>query len=212
MGFTDLAGAFSIFHFQQWISAHGYLGIFFLLMLGIFGLPIPDEPLLIFSGYLISRGKLHPAGVFLASFSGSAVGISVSYLLGRLLGLRVVGHYGNFVGVSHEKLERVHSWFRGLGHWVLVFGYYVPGVRHVTAVVAGISALELAPFMLFAYFGAVLWVSTFLSIGYFFADKWDRISESIQDNLVAAFCIVAVAGLLYLFARRVMGRRRRALN
>jgi membrane protein DedA with SNARE-associated domain len=213
MGDAQLTGAvFSSFHFQQWISAHGYWGIFFLLMLGIFGLPIPDEPLLVLSGYLISRGKLHPAGVFLASFCGSAVGISVSYLLGRQLGLRVISHYGNLVGLSQEKLDRVHSWFRGMGHWVLVFGYFMPGVRHITALVAGISSLELAPFILFAYSGALLWVSTFLSVGYFFADDWDRISEAIHDNLIVALCIVAAAGLAYVFARRLMNRRRRALN
>jgi hypothetical protein len=113
MGDAQLTGAvFSSFHFQQWISAHGYWGIFFLLMLGIFGLPIPDEPLLVLSGYLISRGKLHPAGVFLASFCGSAVGISVSYLLGRQLGLRVISHYGNLVGLSPlgSGLWVLHAW------------------------------------------------------------------------------------------------------
>jgi len=103
-------------YFEGWISAHGYLGIFFLLMLGIFGLPIPDEPLLVFSGYLIFQGKLHPAGVFLASFLGSTAGISISFFLGRLLGVRMVGRYGNLIGLTQEKIDRVHGWFRGIGH------------------------------------------------------------------------------------------------
>src|SRR5882672_3710500 len=71
----------SMFHFQEWISAYRYLEVFVLLMLGIVGLPIPDETLLVFTGYLIFRGKLHPTGVFVAAFSGSASGISISYLL-----------------------------------------------------------------------------------------------------------------------------------
>ena len=197
-----------MFHFQEWISAHGYLGIFFLLMLGVFGLPIPDETLLVFSGYLIFQGKLHLVGVLLASFFGSAAGISISYLLGRLVGLRIVSHYGHFIGLSQERVSRVHGWFRGIGHWVLVLGYFVPGVRHVTAIVAGVSGLELAPFMLFAYSGAFIWVSTFLYIGYFFGVHWKHVSETIHANLVVASCAAGVAILCYLLARRFLRNRR----
>jgi membrane protein DedA with SNARE-associated domain len=196
-----------MFHFQEWIVAHGYLGIFFFLMLGVFGLPIPDEPLLIFSGYLIFQGKLHPGGVLLASFFGSAVGISVSYLVGRVLGLRIVCRYGHLVGLNPEKLHRVHDWFRGIGHWVLVVGYFVPGVRHITAIVAGVSEWELGPFMLFAYSGAFVWVSTFLCIGYFFAERWGHVAEIIHQNLVLASCAVAAIVTLCLASRFLSSRR-----
>ena len=197
-----------MFHFQEWISAYGYLGVFVLLMLGIVGLPIPDETLLVFSGYLIFRGKLHPTGVFVAAFSGSASGISISYLLGRLLGLKVVSRYGRFFGATDQRVKRVHDWFAGFGHWALVFGYFVPGVRHFTAMIAGVSGLELASFMLFGYLGALVWVATFLSIGYFFGDNWSRVSEAIQAHLVLASC--AIGGVIgcYLFARRFMSNRR----
>ncbi len=83
--------------FQEWISAYGYFGIFVLLMLGIVGLPIPDETLLVFSGYLIFRGKLHPTGVFVAAFSGSASGISISYLLGDCWVLELFPAMGVFL-------------------------------------------------------------------------------------------------------------------
>ena len=43
-----------------WISTYGYAGIFFALVLGIVGLPIPDETVMVFCGYLISTGRLHP--------------------------------------------------------------------------------------------------------------------------------------------------------
>jgi membrane protein DedA with SNARE-associated domain len=196
-----------MFHFQEWIVAHGCLGIFLLLMLGVFGLPIPDEPLLIFSGYLIFQKKLHPFGVLLASFLGSAVGISISYLVGRVLGLRLVCLYGHFVGLNPQRLRRVHDWFRGMGHWIFVLGYFVPGVRHITAIVAGVSKWELAPFMLFAYSGAFVWVSTFLCIGYFFAERWGHVAETIHQNLVLVSCAVGVVVTLWLASRFLSSRR-----
>jgi len=195
-------------HFQEWISTYGYLGIFVLLMLGIVGLPVPDETLLVFSGYLIFRGTLHPAGVFVAAFSGSASGISISYLVGRVLGLRIVSRYGRFFGVSELRVKRVHDWFAGLGHWALVFGYFMPGVRHFTAIIAGVSGLEFAAFMVFAYLGALVWVATFLSIGYFFGDNWSRVSEAIHEHLVLASCAVGGVFCCYLLVRRFMGGRR----
>jgi len=196
-----------MFHFQEWIIAHGCLGIFLLLMLGVFGLPIPDEPLLIFSGYLIFQEKLPPGRVLLASFFGSAVGISISYFVGRVLGRQILYHYGHFVGIKPERIRRVHDWFKGIGHWVFVLGYFVPGVRHVTAIVAGVSKWEIVPFMLFAYSGALVWVSTFLCIGYFFAERWDHVAEAIDQNLVLASGAVVASVTLYFASRFLRGRR-----
>ena len=48
----------------EWLSQWGYAGLFGLLVFGIIGLPIPDETLLVFSGYLVSQGRLHPLFTF----------------------------------------------------------------------------------------------------------------------------------------------------
>ena len=53
------------------------------------------------------------------------------------------------------------------GRWSLFFGYYIAGVRHFTAMVAGASNLEYPRFAVFAYCGAFTWVSCFLLLGYF---------------------------------------------
>jgi membrane protein DedA with SNARE-associated domain len=194
-------------HFEEWISSYGYLGIFLLLMLGVFGLPIPDEPLLIFSGYLIFRGRLHPAGALLAGFAGSSLGISISYSLGRLLGLRVVVRYGRIIGLTHDKVARIHGWFMGIGHWVLMLGYFAPGIRHLTAIVAGISKLEIPLFMLFAYAGAFLWVSTFLAIGYYFGERWGHISDTIHSNLVLTSYALGVLIFCYFCGKWLLRNR-----
>ena len=52
-------------------------------MMGIVGLPIPDETLLTFSGYLIYKHSFVLPLAFAAAFAGSACGISISYWLGR---------------------------------------------------------------------------------------------------------------------------------
>jgi membrane protein DedA with SNARE-associated domain len=65
-------------HIAAFIYAYGYLGIFSLLMLGIVGLPVPDEWLLTFAGYLIFKGHFQIVPTLAAAVLGSICGISVS--------------------------------------------------------------------------------------------------------------------------------------
>ena len=91
-----------------------------LLALGVVGLPIPDETLLVFTGYLIFRGTLTPVGAFPAALAGTWTGISGSYLLGRTLGAGAVHRYGKYIHVTEDRLAYVHRWFDRIGHWTLV--------------------------------------------------------------------------------------------
>lgn len=195
----------SILH---WVSAYGYFAIFGLLVLGIAGLPVPDETLLVFSGFLVSRGSLNPVGALAAAFCGSACGISVSFTIGRTLGIGVVHRYGRWLHLTEERVNRVHEWFDHLGHWALVAGYFIPGVRHLTAIVAGTSGLEYRRFAVFAYSGAFLWVCTFLSLGYFFGDRWEEAERAVHRNLVTATLAAGAALVAYLIFRWLRNRKR----
>lgn len=81
-------------HIAAFVYAYGYLGVFSLLMLGIVGLPVPDEWLLTFAGYLIYKGHFHIVPALAAAILGSVCGISISYYLGRTLGTSIVRRYG----------------------------------------------------------------------------------------------------------------------
>ena len=185
-----------------WISTYGYAAIFFLLLLGIVGLPIPDETLLVFCGYLISQGRLHPAWAFVAALAGSWCGISLSYTIGRTLGPAAVHRFGRYLHLTEARMGKVHEWFDRIGHWALAAGYFIAGVRHFTAIVAGMSKLEFPSFMAYAWSGGVLWVSTFLLLGYFVGEQWRHIAEEAH-TYIAYGSVVLIAGAgIYLLLRR----------
>lgn len=175
-----------------WVSHYGYAGLFLLLVLGIVGLPVPDETLLVFSGYLISKGRLHPALTFLSAFCGSGTGISISYLIGRGPGHHFVQRYGRYVHLSPERVDYVNHWFHRIGHWLLMVGYFIPGIRHLTAFVAGTSNVEYRTFAVFAYPGAVMWVGSFLALGYFVGDAWQTTFATLHHYLVAITVAIGV--------------------
>jgi len=185
-------------HVLAWITQYGYLAIFLLLVCGIVGLPIPDETLLTFSGYLIYKGHLSPPLAFGAALAGSASGITISYQLGRLFGHTLLLRYGKFLHLTAERLNRAHGWFERIGHWALTFGYFIPGVRHLTAYAAGMSDVRPHQFAVFAYSGAILWVSAFLSLGYLLGERWKAVEANVDRYLVG--CAIACAVLILAYA------------
>ncbi|MBV6432080.1 MAG: hypothetical protein IANPNBLG_02216 [Bryobacteraceae bacterium] len=186
----------------QWVTAYGPAALYLLLLLGIVGLPAPDETLLVFCGYLIQRGTFPARTTWIAAAAGSICGITVSYILGRTLGLTVIHRFGSRFGATEARLEKVHALYRGVGHWALTFGYFIPGFRHFSALVAGASHLEAHTFAVFAYGGALIWVSTFLSLGYFLGEEWKRAAEHAHHLLMAASAALVVAGLGYWLWKR----------
>ena len=77
------------------------------------------------------------------------------------------------------------------------FGYYIAGVRHLTAYAAGASKLEYHVFAAFAYGGAALWCGTFLTLGYLLGERWNEILEVAHKFGLAAAGVIAVAALIY---------------
>lgn len=189
-------------HVLAWISQYSYLAIFVLLAFGIVGLPVPDETLLTFTGYLIYKSHLSPPMAFATALGGSASGITISYSLGRSFGMPLLHRFGKYVHVTPERLEGAHQWFERIGHWALTFGYFIPGVRHLTAYAAGMSGLAPHTFAIFAYLGASLWVGTFLSLGYFLGDRWHTVQQNLDQDLMWLAIGLAVLVVGYLWWRR----------
>ena len=179
----------------DWIGAYGPVALFLLLLLGIVGLPVPDETLLVFSGYLISKGKLHGPATFLAAVAGSWCGITTSYSLGRTLGLGVVHRFGKYLHVDEKRLQEVHAWFNRRGHWALFIGYYIAGVRHFTAIIAGASGVEFRTLVFYGWTGGLLWASLFLTLGYYVGEQWRQVFDLVHRymRLISYAALAALA-------------------
>jgi membrane protein DedA with SNARE-associated domain len=188
----------------NWIPEYGYPALFFLLMLGLVGLPIPDETLLAFSGYLIFKNQFALVPTMASAFLGSICGITISYVIGRRLGLYFVHTVGRRLRIGPEELDKVNAWFVRWGKYALFFGYFVPGVRHLVALVAGSSNLPLVTFMPFAYMGAFIRAATFLGLGYGIGETWAHSSATVRQGLAVAGGIVCTVliGLLVVRMRK----------
>jgi membrane protein DedA with SNARE-associated domain len=190
------------------IAHYGYAAIFLLLMLGIVGLPVPDETVLTLVGYLVFKGDLQPIPSFCCAFVGTACGISASYAIGRLGGRRFLRRFGPWIHISPKRMDRVRKWFRRRGRWSLTVGYFVPGVRHLIAIVAGSSGLEIPAFALSAYAGAFVWSGIFITAGYYLGEEWEIFPEMMRRIAIGAFvcALLALAAYWAVFRRRAPGK------
>jgi membrane protein DedA with SNARE-associated domain len=189
-----------------WLVRYGAPLLFFAQVFGIFGVPIPDELLLTLAGALVASGRLNPSSTATAAVTGCLTGITLSYAVGRWVGLPVLRD--RFRG-HHEAIERAQSWFRRFGGWLLMFGYFIPGVRHVTAIAAGSGCMNYPRFVAYSYTGGVLWCAVFLGLGYFAGDRWPVVATAARAHLARA-ALVAAALVAVAAVVRVVGERRRS--
>jgi membrane protein DedA with SNARE-associated domain len=188
-------------HALEWLARFGTPALFFAQLLGIFGLPIPDELLLTVAGVLVRKSQLPAVPTIVAAIGGCASGITISYVLGRTVGLTTMQRV---MHVRPAALQTAQAWFRRFGRWLLAFGYFIPGVRHVTALAAGSTPLEYRTFAAFAYPGAILWSGTFVGLGYFAGDRWQIALMVLRDHLrdVALVGVCVVAAFVIWTVRR----------
>ena len=186
----------------SWIIEYGYWAIFVLLMVGIVGIPIPDETLLLLSGYLVSQGKLQFQLTIATAFFGSACGISLSYFFGWWMGPSIVLRCERLFHLQPGALDRAKSWYQKKGKYALFFGYYIPGVRHLTALLAGSARLPFPTFGLFAYSRGFVWALTFIGLGYGLEEEWKTVSGTMHQALLVGALLTMTGIGLWIFLKR----------
>ena len=172
--------ALSIGHF-------GYPAIFFLLIGGIVGFPVPDQLLLVVSGYLVLTKALSLAPTLTAAILGSICGITISYLLGRGSGSWLAKT--RFAG---RRIENAGKWFERFGGWTLVFGYFIPGIRNLIGFTSGVMRLKPRSFAPYAYSGAIISSLTCLGLGYFVGSQASWVLASAGRLMLLAMPAAAI--------------------
>lgn len=184
--------------FVQFIESLGYVGIFILMVLESMIAPVPSELVMPFAGYVAALGRLDFFLVNIAALAGSLVGSLISYFAGRYLGRDIILHYGKFLGLSKRHLEWTEKWFASHGSSTVLIGRFIPVVRHLISIPAGISKMRKREFVAMTLIGAAAWNGFLAAAGFLLKDQYGLIAEysSVLDALVI---IGLVAVVIYWF-------------
>jgi membrane protein DedA with SNARE-associated domain/membrane-associated phospholipid phosphatase len=186
----------------HYIDQFGYIVLFFALLLEMIAIPLPGEVLMSYSGYLVYMGHFNWLLSIVLASAGACMGMSISYWIGFKLGKPFFEKYGHRVHLGPERIEKTSQWFSKHGNKLLIFAYFVPGVRHITGYFSGLTRLPFKTFALFAYTGAFLWVSVFISLGKILGPQWEQFHSSVKKYLIIGSIVAAVILLvIYIYKK-----------
>ncbi len=207
MGLTE-----TLLHYiTQLISYLGYTGVFILMALESMIAPVPSEMVMPFAGFLIYTSEFTILGVLLASSLGSIAGSLFSYWLGRK-GEPVVLKFGRYLMLNPHHLEWTEMFFDKYGSRTIFISRFIPVVRHLISIPAGLGKMSLLPFVLYTAIGATIWNMFLALLGMKLKQHWEIIQKYSHtlDIIVLALGILGMA--FYFFWWRRRNNRIKALN
>lgn len=175
---------------------YGYWTIFFGVMLENGGVPVPGETVLLFAGFLASRGEIHLGRAIVTAIVGATLGDSLGYCVGRFGGTPFVERYRKRLSFFARHFDRAQTHFLRYGQWAVFVARFVTGLRMFSGILAGSFKMPFLRFFAFNFSGAVVWATAVSCVGFVFGSNWDRLV-----HLVRRFnAIVLIVGVLAILA------------
>lgn len=192
---------------QDIVLQLGYPGVFVLIALESTLVPIPSELVMPFAGYMASQGKFSLPVILIINSAAALLGSGICYWIGVVGGKPFLVKYGKYFLVRQHDIVRTEAFFAKHGKATILIGRFLPVIRHVISVPAGIARMPLRGFFLQTFLGSTIWGATLILLGYYVGGNWKTFYDALAriDHLIAAILVLA---LLALGIRFVVRRRR----
>ncbi len=189
----------------RFLQNHGYLTIFFGLLLEYLGLPIPGELILLFFGALVYWGKLELWIAVTVGLAAVLLGNHFWFFAGQRGGRRWLHLFCRVTLGSTQCISRTEHFFRRYGPASLLFAKFVPGFRTFAVPLAGMTGIAYPRFLLFDTVGSLFWLVGTLSLGMLMATQLKRAVTHIQ-HLGTAMTVTVVVAVMIVFILRLRKR------
>jgi membrane protein DedA with SNARE-associated domain len=198
------------------MSAAGYPGLVFIMIVENLFPPIPSELVLPLAGFMAHEGQ---AGfslpvVVLAGGLGSVLGALILYGFGAWArnhgGRRVVLAVGRYAFLSEEDLDKAEEWFTRYRSWAVFTGRFVPIVRSLISIPAGYNGMPLPQFMLLTALGTTIWCAILSTSGWVLGANWQlvrRVTSTYERAIIAIAVLAVIAFIVWKLRSRRAARK-----
>ena len=195
------------------VGSAGAWGVFALMVLEVVFPPVPSEIILPLAGFTVAQDKMSFGAALVGATAGSMVGALIFYGLGAWLGeerlRRLIVRYGKYVLLTERDFDRADGWFHRHGLATVFVCRFVPGIRSLISLPAGIARLPFLPFLGLTLVGTTIWNAALIGAGWGLGSSYEKVAGPIDvlSYVIVAALVVAIAWFVVtrLRARRAPG-------
>ncbi|MBC2997860.1 DedA family protein [Staphylococcus epidermidis] len=195
----------------DFISKWGYTAIFILILLENVLPVVPSEIILTFSGLLSVKSHLSIWTLLIIATIASFIGLLILYYICRLISeeklYRFVDRHGKWMKLKSKDLKRANDWFKRYGAWAVFLCRFVPVLRVLITIPAGINRMNVIQFTTLSLIGTTIWNFALILLGRLLSDSFDALMNGIHTYSRIMYVIIIIA-VIYFVIRYLMKRRR----
>jgi len=201
MGITEFLAQY----ITAFIDKTGYISVFVLMVMESMIFPIPSEAVMPFAGFLIAESKFTFTLVIAVSTFGSIVGSLLSYWIGLYGGQPFIERYGRFFLLDREDLAATERFFKKYGNATIFICRFIPVVRHLISLPAGMGRMNLVRFSIYTIIGAGLWNAFLTVCGFYLRKNWEVVMR-YSGIVDIAVLVVLVFGIAFFIKKHISRR------
>ena len=187
--------------FSAYIIKYGYLAIFALVFLQEIGVPnpVPNELVLLFSGYLTSIGKLDFTTVLITVITADVIGSSVLYMTFYYCGQRLLQRWPRIVPTS--QLAYLTARVSHKDRWSIYVGRHIPFLRGYTAAAAGLLKISPPIFLPAVLLSALTWSGGYVTAGKLLGHEYVNVVSKLAIGKIVLVCLFVLCIIAFLGLR-----------
>lgn len=190
------------------MGKYGYIGVFLLIMIENVFPPIPSEVILLFGGFMTTYTKLNIIGMVVASTLGSIFGAIILYYIGKIfnkdrLKKLISGKLGKILRLKVSDIDNADNWFDNKGNKTVFFCRFIPLIRSLISIPAGMSEMPIVKFLLYTLFGSLIWNTVLVIVGSVVGENWTKIVGILDtySHIVVIILSIIFVVVVYFFYR-----------
>lgn len=194
-----------------------YGTILFLMLLESTVIPIPSELVVTPAAYHAANGSLNIFLIILYATIGADLGASINYFVARYVGRPVIykfanSKWGHICLLNQEKVEKSEKYFDDHGIAATLTGRFVPVIRHLISIPAGLARMNYGKFILFTTIGAGGWHTILALLGWYMHaivpedQLYDKIEEYAEYIKLIILALVIIA-VIYFAVKHMINKK-----
>ena len=172
--------------------------------------PIPSEVILLFGGFMTTYTKLNIVVMVLAATAGSVVGAIALYYIGKIFNKErlkklISGKLGKILRLKTSDIDKADEWFDTKGNKTVFFCRFVPLIRSLISIPAGMSEMPIPKFLLYTTIGSLIWNFVLILVGSLVGENWENIVnifDTYSHIIVAILAVLVILAIVIFYWKR----------